>query len=105
MMMPSTSAVVMAAVPLTGVQRREAEAHDDRVGAGDADGFGEVVDAGREEQILAFGELRVDGGGGVAVGVGDVELRDEGSSCRGSIRCVPGDAGAVVLKIAGTRTL
>ena len=36
----------------------------------------EVVDAGGEEEVFAVGELRVDGGGVVAVGVRDVELRD-----------------------------
>ena len=40
MMMPSASAVVMAGVPLIGMQRGEAKADDDGVGAGDADGFG-----------------------------------------------------------------
>ena len=73
-MMPSASAVVIAAVPLTGMQCGEAEAHDDGVGFCDVDGFGEVVDAGGEEEVLAVGELRVDGGGVVASGVGDVEL-------------------------------
>ena len=54
-----------------GPQRGEAEAHDDGVGARDAEGFGQVVDAGREEQMFAGVELRVDGGGGVRARVGD----------------------------------
>ena len=58
MSMPSASAVVMAAVPLTGLQRREAQAHDDGVGPGHADRLGEVVDAGSEEQVLALAQLR-----------------------------------------------
>ena len=65
-------------VAVGGVQGGEAEAEDDGVGAGDAEGFVEVVDAGGEEEILAVGELRVDGGGGVAVGVGDVDVRRRG---------------------------
>ena len=60
-------------MPLTGLQRGEAKAHDDGVGARDADGFGEVVETRREEEILALCELRVEAGGGVA-GVGDEEL-------------------------------
>ena len=36
-----------------GLQRGEAQAHHHRVGTRDADGFGEVVDARREEQVLA----------------------------------------------------
>ena len=56
-MMPSASAVVMAAVPLSGLQRGEAEAHHDGVGAGDADGLGELVDAGGEEEMFAAGRV------------------------------------------------
>ena len=37
-----------------GMQRCEAEADDQGVGARDADGFGEVVDAGSEQQIPAL---------------------------------------------------
>ena len=73
------------------VQRGEAEAHHDGVGASDVDGFGEFVNAGGEEEIFAFSELRVDGCGVVAVGVGYVELRD-GDGLSGCGCGVPGDA-------------
>ena len=57
-----------------GTEGGEAEAEDDGVVARDADRLGEVVDAGREKQILALGELGVDGGGGVFVGSSNVEV-------------------------------
>ena len=41
----------------------------------------EIVDAGSEEQILALGQLRVDGGGGVVVRVGDVEPVERDGAC------------------------
>ena len=43
------------------------------LGTRDADRLGEVVDAGREQQIFALGELGVDGRGGIVAGVRDVE--------------------------------
>ena len=63
-------------VAVGGMQGCEAEAEDYGVGMGDADGFGEVVDAGGEEEVFAAGEGRVDGGGGVVVGVRDVDVRE-----------------------------
>ena len=56
-----------------GAQCGEAKAEDYGVRASDMDGFGEIVDAGREDEIFAFHELGVDGGGVVSVGVGEVE--------------------------------
>jgi hypothetical protein len=77
-----------------GMQRGEAKAHDNSVVVGDMDGLGEIVDAGSEKKIFAFGELRIDRCGVVAVRVSDVELGDgDGFSwCGGG---VPGDANAV----------
>ncbi len=72
MVRPSTSAVVMAGGAGGGMQCGEAEAEDDGVRTRDADGFGEVVDAGRQQQVFAARELGVDGGGGVDVGCADV---------------------------------
>ena len=63
-------------------------------GARDAEGFGEGVDAGREEEMFAVGECGVEGGGGVGCGVGDVEA-GEGDAFAGSGAVVPGDAGGV----------
>ena len=57
-----------------GTKGGEAKAHDDGVGTRDADGFGKVVDAGGEEQILTRVELGIDGGSGVFAGMGNVEL-------------------------------
>src|SRR5580698_4836522 len=76
------------------MQRGKAEAHDDSVRVDNADRFGEIIDAGSQDAVFVFGELRVDGGCVIAIGVGDVELADgDGFSwCRG----VPGDTGAVV---------
>src|ERR1700723_2367504 len=76
------------------MQRGKAEAQDDSVRVDNADRFGEIVDAGSQDEVFVFGELRVDGGCVIAIGVGDVELADgDGFSwCRG---IVPGDAGAV----------
>ena len=57
-----------------GLERGEAQTHDNGIGSRYADGFAEFVDAGREQQVLALRQLRVDGRGGVGAGMGDVEL-------------------------------
>ncbi len=56
-----------------GSKRGEAQAHHHGVGPRDANRFGQVVDAGSEQQILAAVQLRVDGGCGVHAGLRDVE--------------------------------
>ena len=76
MSMPSTSAVVMAAVPLVGWSVAKPRPRTRVLGRVIADRFGEVVDAGGEEQILALRQLGVDGGGGVVAGLRDVELAE-----------------------------
>ncbi len=68
MMMPSASAVVMAAVPLTGCSVAKPRPMTTVLGRVTRMGFGEVVDAGGEEEVFALGELGVDGSGVVAVG-------------------------------------
>ena len=77
-----------------GTQRGEAKAKDYGVGVSDVDGFCQIVDAGREDEIFALRELGVDGGGVVSIGVGDVKLRDRDGFSGGDAG-VPGDAGAV----------
>ena len=59
-----------------GLEGGEAEAEDDGAWMGDAEGFSEGVEAGGEEEVLAASELRVEGGGGVSLGVGDVEASE-----------------------------
>ena len=54
MMMPSTSAVVMAAVPLIGRSVAKPRPSTTVLGRRDADRFREVVDAGSEEQVFAL---------------------------------------------------
>ena len=61
------------------------------------DGLSEVVDAGREQQIVALGELGIDGGGGVFVGVRDIELAQRNGAA-GRRAAMPGDSLAVGLE-------
>ena len=50
---------------MNGSERGESQAQHYRVRTCLANGFGKVVDAGRQEQVLAFGQSRVNAGGGV----------------------------------------
>ncbi len=86
-----------------GVKGGEAETKHDGVATRDADWLGEIVNAGSEEQVLAFGKLRIDGGGGVFVGSSDVEVSQRDRSA-GRGAGAPGDALTVGCS-AGTRTL
>ena len=63
-----------------GAQGGKTKADDKRIGPGDANRLGEVVNAGREQQVLSLGKLRVHGGGGIFIGVCDIELA-EGNRC------------------------
>ena len=62
MVTPSTSATRHGSGAVGGQEGSVTEAEDDGVFARDADGLGEVVDAGCEEEVFAGGERGVDGG-------------------------------------------
>src|SRR5262245_33310466 len=81
-----------------GPQCGIAHPHHDGVGAVNLDGNVEVVDAGREEQVLAGVEGGVHGGGGVHASPSHVELveRDGGAWC---LARAPGDAVGVGAKV------
>src|ERR1035437_6344701 len=90
-------------VAVDGAQRGETKSHDHRAGTSNAERLGEVIDAGGEEQMLATGQLCVEGRGGVA-GVGDVKAI-EGDRHSGRRARAPRDAGALVAQLRHTNEI
>jgi hypothetical protein len=93
-LMPGTSAVETAVIPLSGTSVGKTETEHDRVGALDLDRLVEVVDARSEEEVQSPGEGVVDRLRGVRWPC-DVELADRDRRAGGRPAC-PSRAGRVM---------
>src|SRR5579872_7533151 len=78
-------------------ERRETQTEHYSVRTLDANGFDQVVDARRQEQVLSFGQLCIHGRSGIGAGMRDIELLKWNRFAR-SRAIVPGNSDAVFLE-------